>query len=245
MKVDKYIQQEADILSLTNHENIVRFLGMEKRTDVRTKDKVLVMEFCDGNVNDMILENGLEYGEFISVCKQLKSALQHLRERDLIHRDIKPENILTSKVSGDLINYKLGDFGSARVLKPNQTYASLHGTVEFMHPDIFEKYHASGLNLNHPVPQNFGATHELWSIGVTLYNVATGNLPFIPRNGRDDFKKMYEMISRKKPDDISATELKSGRIVWSNKLPGFDDEITALLVGLLNVCKKNDINTNS
>lgn len=236
------MQREADILALTNHENIVKLIGFETRMDTIMNEHVLIMELCDGNLVDLIDgTTGLNCTEFLRVCKHLKTAVKYLRDNDIIHRDIKPENILTSKIGNDQIIYKLADFGSARILKSNESYTSMHGTFEYMHPDIFEKLYESALYIKYP-PQSFEATHDLWSIGATLYHAATGKVPFLPKNGRDDIGKMHEMIS-KKEDNISAMELDDGQIVWSNKLPGFEDEIAAFLAGLLRVCETNNIMT--
>lgn len=77
------------------------------------------------------------------------------------------------------IVYKLTDFGAARELQDDQQFVSLYGTEEYLHPDMYER-----AVLRKPVGKTFGATVDLWSIGVTLYHVATGNLPFRPFGGR-------------------------------------------------------------
>ena len=79
------------------------------------------------------------------------------------------------------IVYKLTDFGAARELQDDQQFVSLYGTEEYLHPDMYER-----AVLRKPVGKTFGATVDLWSIGVTLYHVATGNLPFRPFGGRRD-----------------------------------------------------------
>ena len=71
------------------------------------------------------------------------------------------------------IVYKLTDFGAARELQDDQQFVSLYGTEEYLHPDMYER-----AVLRKPVGKTFGATVDLWSIGVTLYHVATGSLPF-------------------------------------------------------------------
>ena len=65
--------------------------------------------------------------------------------------------------------YKLTDFGAARELQDDQQFVSLYGTEEYLHPDMYER-----AVLRKPVGKTFGATVDLWSIGVTLYHVATG-----------------------------------------------------------------------
>lgn len=66
--------------------------------------------------------------------------------------------------------YKLTDFGAARELQEGQYFQSLYGTEEYLHPDMYER-----AVLRKHLNKTFGATIDLWSIGVTLYHVATGN----------------------------------------------------------------------
>ena len=99
----------------------------------------------------------------------------------LPRRDLKPGNIMKFIKDDGTIVYKLTDFGAARELQDDQQFVSLYGTEEYLHPDMYER-----AVLRKPVGKTFGATVDLWSIGVTLYHVATGNLPFRPFGGRRD-----------------------------------------------------------
>ena len=99
----------------------------------------------------------------------------------LARRDLKPGNIMKFIKDDGTIVYKLTDFGAARELQDDQQFVSLYGTEEYLHPDMYER-----AVLRKPVGKTFGATVDLWSIGVTLYHVATGNLPFRPFGGRRD-----------------------------------------------------------
>lgn len=243
MRLKIYMQREADCMAITDHANIVRFITFEKAAKY---GHILVMELCDDCLCERILPTGLNHSEFIRLCKDLCSAVKHLRENNLVHRDIKPENILTAKSNDGQTIYKLGDFGAARQLKENENYGSCYGTYEFLHPDIFAKLYKPGLDNIDP-NLLFYATNELWSIGATLYTAATGQVPFLPRNGRDDFKTMFQMITLKQRKHISATEPKAGKISWSSKLPAsalgnslalensLKRNIESYLAGLLNV----------
>lgn len=236
---------EVDCMNLTNHENIVKLLAYENDKKI---GHILVMELYDESLNDRIHPTGLEYTDFNRLCKDLCAAIKYLRQLNLIHRDIKPDNILVAKHNDSQITYKLCDFGAARRLKPNEKYTSLHGTFEFCHPDIFAKLHKAGLD-NVDSNLSFTDTNELWSIGVTLFEAATGQLPFLPINGRDNYKLMYRMITEKQRGDISATELKESQIKWSSELPvhaiaahPHKEKVQAYLAGLLNVCIKKSCN---
>lgn len=205
---------------------------------------VLAMEKCNGDLNEMIPSHGLAYTEFVRVCQFLCTTVKHLRQINLVHRDIKPENILTKTLGDGQIVYKLGDFGAARVLKDNERCQSIYGTEVYMHPDIYAKQYAKALDGIDP-NVSFGATHELWSIGATLYCAATGNVPFSPLEGQNKIKMMYQMTTKKKHEHISARELASGEIGWSSQLPDYSlndapkSKVEAYLAGLLNVSSKN------
>ena len=77
--------------------------------------------------------------------------------------------------------FKLADFGTARELGPEETFISLHGTEEYLHPGMYERA------LVNPYAKNaFPAKVDLWSVGATFFHAATGRLPFQPFKKRDD-----------------------------------------------------------
>lgn len=134
--------------------------------------------------------------------------------------------------------YKLTDFGAARELQEDQQFVSLYGTEEYLHPDMYER-----AVLRKLPGKTFGATVDLWSIGVTLYHVATGNLPFRPYGGRRNKETMFYITTKKASGVISGTQTaENGPIEWCRDLPshcqlsiGLRKVITPLLAGLLEV----------
>lgn len=132
--------------------------------------------------------------------------------------------------------YKLTDFGAARELQDGQHFQSLYGTEEYLHPDMYER-----AVLRKHANKTFGATIDLWSIGVTLYHVATGNLPFRPYGGRRNKETMHHITTKKESGVISGIQTKeNGPIEWKRELPvncqlsyGLKKIITPLLAGLL------------
>lgn len=236
--LDSYKNREATTLKLSQHKNIVKLLGLECL--MNSNEKVLVMEYCNGgNLLDLIrsTSKGLSKDQFVCVLKDIINGIKYLRQKEVIHRDLKPENVLISK-SGNRFIFKLGDFGAARTLKPSEKYGSLYGTAEYVHPDIYAKFFAKRLDIL-PPKQEFNDVHELWSIGVTLFEAATGHLPFKPSKGRADPKTMYKMTTQKSIQHISANE-KDGQIKWFSELPDCElddlkETITRLLMCLLQV----------
>jgi TANK-binding kinase 1 len=111
--------------------------------------------------------------------------------------------------------YKLTDFGAARELPEGQQFQSLYGTEEYLHPDLYER-----AVLRKPCNKTFGATIDLWSIGVTLYHVATGNLPFRPYGGRKNKETMHVITTKKASGVISGIQVtEDGQIEWRKTLP--------------------------
>lgn len=231
--------REFEVLKKVKHENIVKLLAIEEEQEGR--GKVIVMELCTGGSLFNILDDpentyGLEEKEFLLVLEHLTAGMKHLRDNNLVHRDLKPGNIMKFIHDDGTTVYKLTDFGAARELQEGQQFVSLYGTEEYLHPDMYER-----AVLRKPVGKTFGATVDLWSIGVTLYHVATGNLPFRPYGGRRNKQTMYHITTKKASGVISGIQTKEdGPIDWGRELPtncqlstGLKKIVTPLLAGLL------------
>lgn len=109
-------------------------------------------------------ENPLTERDVARLGMDMCRALAVCRSRGIIHRDIKPENIFISRDG----NYKLGDFGVARVAEKTVSAMSRKGTYSYMAPEVYksEKY-------------GFGA--DIYSLGIVLYRYLNNNrLPFLP-----------------------------------------------------------------
>lgn len=231
--------REFEVLKKVCHQNIVKLLAIEE--EVETQSKVLVMELCTGGSLFTILDdpqnsNGLEEEEFLCVLRDLSAGMKYLRDNNIIHRDLKPGNIMKFITEDGKSVYKLTDFGAARELDDDQQFMSLYGTEEYLHPDMYER-----AVLRHPVGKSFRATVDLWSIGVTLYHLATGSLPFRPYGGRRNKETMYYITTKKASGVISGVQCsENGPIEWNEELPktcllsqGLKNLVTALLAGIL------------
>ncbi|KAI5745956.1 hypothetical protein M8J76_015817 [Diaphorina citri] len=236
--------REFEVLKKVKHENIVKLLAIEEEQEGR--GKVIVMELCTGGSLFNILDDpentyGLQEEEFLLVLEHLTAGMKHLRDNRLVHRDLKPGNIMKFICDDGSTIYKLTDFGAARELEEDQQFMSLYGTEEYLHPDMYER-----AVLRKPVGKTFGATVDLWSIGVTLYHVATGNLPFRPYGGRRNKETMYYITTKKASGVISGTQTsENGEIDWCTDLPnncqlslGLKKLVTPILAGLLEVDSK-------
>ncbi|KAI9019835.1 hypothetical protein DFJ74DRAFT_139930 [Hyaloraphidium curvatum] len=138
---------------------------------------------------------------------QLGSALTFLRSHNLIHRDLKPQNLLLSSRPGTYGNgslsasfslplptLKLADFGFARLLPSMSLASTLCGSPLYMAPEI----------LRH---ERYDAKADLWSVGIVLYEMVTGRVPFRARNHVELLKRIESGKSGhvKWPDEQSSS----------------------------------------
>ncbi|KAL8179067.1 UNVERIFIED_CONTAM: hypothetical protein K2H54_059161 [Gekko kuhli] len=179
------------------------------------------MEYCSGGSLLTLLEEpenafGLSESEFLIVLHCVVSGMNHLRENGIVHRDIKPGNIMRLIGEDGQSVYKLTDFGAARELEDDEKFVSVYGTEEYLHPDIYKR-----AVLKKPQQRAYGATVDLWSIGVTFYHAATGSLPFIPFGGPRKNKEIMYKITTEKPAGAIAgiQQQENGTIDWTYELP--------------------------
>lgn len=238
-------RREYEVLSKVNHENIVKLLAIEEESE--SQNKVLIMELCTGGslfniLDDPVNSFGLEESEFLLVLKHLAAGMKHLRDMNIIHRDLKPGNIMKFLSEDGNSIYKLTDFGAARELEENEQFMSLYGTEEYLHPELYAR-----AVLRKPAAKSFSAKVDLWSIGVTLFHIATGSLPFRPYGGRKNKEMMHKITTEKQKGIISGIQHSdNGDIEWNAGLPktcllspSLQDKITPLLAGLLEYNPKN------
>ncbi|MDF2722572.1 MAG: serine/threonine protein kinase [Paenibacillus sp.] len=155
-------RREAQAAASLSHPNVVSIY------DVGQEDEIhyIVMEYVEGKtLNDLIKERApLPVEESIRIAGQICDALDHAHLNQIIHRDIKPHNILIGK-SGRV---KVTDFGIARAADSSQITqtGSVVGSVHYFSPE-----HAKGTMT--------GAQSDLYSLGIVLYQMLTGQLPFL------------------------------------------------------------------
>src|SRR3984957_2509501 len=160
---------EARAASRLNHPNSVGIIDFGNTPDGQL---YLVMEFLRGrDLARVTHEDGsLPFRRIVDVLRQTLAALAEAHSEDIIHRDLKPENIILEPVrsGGDFV--KVVDFGLAKMRVETQqpgitSPGIVCGTPEYMSPE-----QARGDPLD--------ARGELYSVGVLLYQLLTGRLPF-------------------------------------------------------------------
>jgi eukaryotic-like serine/threonine-protein kinase len=155
-------RREAQSAASLSHPNVVSMYDVGQEEDTH----YIVMEYVEGmTLNDLIKEKApLQVEDALHIATQICDALGHAHNNQIIHRDIKPHNILIGK-NGRI---KVTDFGIARAATSStitQT-GSVVGSVHYFSPE-----HAKGVST--------GAKSDLYSLGIVLYQMLTGRLPFL------------------------------------------------------------------
>jgi serine/threonine protein kinase len=167
--VDRFTR-EIRIFGSLDHPNIA-----ELRTALRVENQlVMIMEFVEGSTLDALMKKGrIPMEKYVDYMRQALAALSYAHSKGVVHRDIKPANMMLTP-SGVL---KLMDFGIAKAVSdPKLTKTGLMvGSVYYVSPEQIEGRDLDGRS-------------DLYSLGVTLYELATGKRPF---DGNSD----YQIIS--------------------------------------------------
>jgi serine/threonine protein kinase len=164
---DKRFFREIDLIAGLRHRNIVTTYGAIKVGD----DICLAMELVEGEtLSRMVARKGpLPVADACLYAIQAAMGLQHAHERKIIHRDIKPSNVMIA-VDGLI---KILDFGVAKRLEGFDLQTALTqtgeliGTPEFMAPEQIQS------------PNDVDARTDVYSLGLTLYFLLTGQTPFV------------------------------------------------------------------
>jgi len=129
---------------------------------------LLIVEYIGGEPLDRLLRGPMEIGRFLKLAIQLTSAIGQMHGRGLIHKDIKPANVLVNPSSGEVW---LTGFGIASRLQRERQAPErpelIAGTLAYMSPEQTGRMNRS-----------IDSRSDLYSLGVTLYEMLTGSLPF-------------------------------------------------------------------
>jgi serine/threonine-protein kinase len=176
--VDRF-RSEAMTLARFNHPNIALLYNFFQQDG----DYYMAMEFVRGRSLESLIRDshGLEPGLAARLMSQALDGVAHAHRMGVLHRDIKPANIL---VTGDGL-VKVTDFGIARVLSSSRTtcHGRIIGTLEYMAP---ERIRGDEADLR----------SDLYSAGVVLYEMLTGQLPF---TAQTDFELLKAHLEQEPP----------------------------------------------
>jgi serine/threonine protein kinase len=150
--------REPRLLATLNHPNIVTILTAEKQENVF----FIVMEFVPGQtLESIIAEHGaLDVSLALDYTCQIGNAVDHAHRQGVLHRDLRPSNVIVSE-SGML---KVADFGTSRFLEIAAHGTTVIGSPPYMAP---EQFHGKAVFAS-----------DLYSVGVTMFQMLTGLLPY-------------------------------------------------------------------
>ena len=172
------IKNEIDIYEYLKHDNIVN----QKEHFIYNDTQYLIFEFCENRDLSHLIDKRkkLKEIEVQYYITQLIQALIHLHDRNIVHRDLKLGNIfLTGKME-----LKLGDFGLAKKLSfRDEKISERVGTPAYMAPEILEN-------------MGYSLEVDIWSLGVIMYYLIIGKLPFNKPN-QEDIKRVSYTFPKK------------------------------------------------
>lgn len=152
--------REPRLLAALNHPNIVSITTAEKQENIF----FIVMEYVEGKtLDDIITEQGaLDVDLALDYAVQIGQAVDHAHRQGVVHRDLRPPNVLVS-ANGVL---KVADFGTSRFLEIAAHSTTVIGSPAYMAPEQFDGKAVFA--------------SDLYSVGVTMYQMLTGTLPYDP-----------------------------------------------------------------
>ena len=153
-------RREAQAAASLSHANVVNIYDVGQEDDVY----FIVMEYVEGrNLKDIIRRQSIPLGTAVHIAQQVAMALEHAHRHHLVHRDIKPHNIIITEDN----QVKVTDFGIALAASYSELTQTgfVMGTAQYFSPEQARGGMATKQS-------------DLYSLGVLLYEMLTGTLPF-------------------------------------------------------------------
>jgi serine/threonine protein kinase len=160
----KQLEREEEYTKLCKSKNIVNFYRK-----LETEENIIFeLEYCDNNLKEYLYENGsLERKKalFKNIVQSVVKAIENYHKKGIMHRDIKPNNIFIVKEDDqdEDKEIKLGDFGCSVLIKENNSEKM--GSLFYSAPEILQDL-------------KYDERCDLWSLGVTLFELYFGVLPY-------------------------------------------------------------------
>ncbi len=165
---------EAQAAASLNHPNVTTIHSIDEFNE----DLFIVMEYIDGTeLKDNVKDRPIPPNKAVEIALQIASGLEAAHKKGIVHRDIKSQNIMLTKEG----TVKIMDFGVAKIKGRTRLtkIGTTVGTISYMSPE-----QAKGGKVDHRA--------DIWSFGVVLYEMLTGELPF---SGEYDQAVIYSIIN--------------------------------------------------
>ncbi|KAM7398894.1 hypothetical protein PAMP_018199 [Pampus punctatissimus] len=168
--------REVRIMKTLNHPNIVQLFEVIQTE----KTLYLIMEYASGGeVFDYLVAHGrMKEKEARAKFRQIVSAVHYCHQKNIVHRDLKAENLLLDANS----NIKIADFGFSNEFTAGSKLDTFCGSPPYAAPELFQGKKYDGPEV------------DIWSLGVILYTLVSGSLPFDGQN----LKELRERVLRGK-----------------------------------------------
>lgn len=199
------LRSEVDILTKISHPNIIKIHNSFYHESVM----YIVLEKCKIDLEQYVKNNNPSYEQKIIWIKELVNCLIFLHSKKIIHRDLKPKNILLTETN----NLKIIDFGFAKFIDSEDS-TQICGTPLYMSPELF-----TGSN-------TYGYKTDYWSMGIILYFIITGFVPFGVKNISELMFKIKNITDIKVPSNIANN---------------YDINVINLIESMLIICAKHRI----
>ncbi len=178
------VRREAEVwVQASGHGNVMPVVEAE----IYDGYLAIVSQYApDGCLHRWLKKNGGKAPSVetaIEITSGILNGLEHLHQRKLIHRDLKPANVLLEG-----LNPRIADFGLARILQHHEDSTTIAGTPAYMAPEAWEG--------------DRSVTVDLWSVGVMLYEMLSGRLPFSGENANAVRDRVRNGLPDTLPDDL-------------------------------------------
>jgi hypothetical protein len=154
------LRTEIAVLKLVNHPNIIKMEGIY---ETRTHMYIVMEKLTGGELFERIVGRPrFSEDEAGKLIRPLLESVGYLHDLGIVHRDIKPENVLCGDNFDEV---KIADFGLSKMILPTETMDTACGTLSYVAPEVLTR-------------QGYGQQADMWSIGVILFLILCGKLPF-------------------------------------------------------------------
>lgn len=165
---------------MLDHPNIVKLFQVIETE----KTLYLVMEYASGGevFDYLVLHGRMKEKEARAKFRQIVSAVQYCHQKRIIHRDLKAENLLLDSE----MNIKIADFGFSNEFTPGNKLDTFCGSPPYAAPELFQVTYINNVVIHDFINRFFsqkgkkydGPEVDVWSLGVILYTLVSGSLPF-------------------------------------------------------------------